>query len=226
MAQKHRAAPSVPSPIPASSRADADPSSRARGDAPSRDDTDEPSSELAPAVARNVRRFREARGLSRPALAERAGISAELVTAVEDGRQAPTISLLWSIATALGIPFSNLVQSSSEHDADDEELPEADPLVRRTILRAPAGVGPATELYEWTLRAGAEQRVPPDGASTIENVLVTSGRVLVRFHGRTYPLSTGQALDVPGDADRSYQNPGDEPAVLYVKISRGPQPLH
>jgi transcriptional regulator with XRE-family HTH domain len=54
-------------------------------------------------LARNVRRLREAKGLSQGALAADAGIYQELVSRIENGAANPELDTLGKIAGALGL---------------------------------------------------------------------------------------------------------------------------
>ena len=54
-------------------------------------------------LARNVRRLREAKGLSQGALAADAGIYQELISRIENGAANPELDTLDRIADALGV---------------------------------------------------------------------------------------------------------------------------
>jgi transcriptional regulator with XRE-family HTH domain len=56
-------------------------------------------------IGRRLKQLREARSLSRQALAEKAGISREYVRKLEAGLQDPTVGLLQRLAKALGVPM-------------------------------------------------------------------------------------------------------------------------
>lgn len=50
-----------------------------------------------------LRQWRERRGLSLHALAERAGVSYVTISRIENGRMSPTVAMLEKLAAALGI---------------------------------------------------------------------------------------------------------------------------
>jgi transcriptional regulator with XRE-family HTH domain len=56
-----------------------------------------------------LKRVREARGLSRYALAKRAKISRAYVAKLEAGRSDPTVGMLQRLAKALGVPVTTLL---------------------------------------------------------------------------------------------------------------------
>ena len=60
-------------------------------------------------VGLNVKRLREAQGISQEDLADRAGVHRTYVSGVERGVRNPTITVLEKIAGALGEPLAKLV---------------------------------------------------------------------------------------------------------------------
>ena len=52
-------------------------------------------------VGRNVRRLRDALGLTQEQLAERSGFSQQYLSDLERGRRNPTVVSLWELAQAL-----------------------------------------------------------------------------------------------------------------------------
>ena len=60
-------------------------------------------------VGLNVKRLREARGISQEDLADRAGVHRTYVSGVERGVRNPTITVLEKIARALREPLTELV---------------------------------------------------------------------------------------------------------------------
>ena len=61
-------------------------------------------------VGRNVRRIREAKGLTQEAFAERSGFSQQYISDLERGRRNPTIVTLYELAQALGVGHVELVR--------------------------------------------------------------------------------------------------------------------
>jgi transcriptional regulator with XRE-family HTH domain len=61
-------------------------------------------------VGGNVRRLRNAAGLTQAKLAERMGVDRAYVSALELGGRNPTIITLWHVAQALGVKFSRLFE--------------------------------------------------------------------------------------------------------------------
>ena len=69
--------------------------------------------DLMPVVAANLRRLRGEQGRSLSELARASGIAKATLSALEAGRGNPTIETLSSLATALGVPFGDLLASGA-----------------------------------------------------------------------------------------------------------------
>lgn len=60
-------------------------------------------------IAEQLRTWREARGLSQRALADRAGVGFASIGRIETGRQDPTVGLLTRLARALKLTVAELI---------------------------------------------------------------------------------------------------------------------
>ena len=65
--------------------------------------------ELSDAFSQVVKNHREAKGLSRAALAEKSGLHQTYIGLLERGERSPNLDTAKTIAEALGIPLSQLV---------------------------------------------------------------------------------------------------------------------
>lgn len=74
-------------------------------------------------IGEAIRRLREAAGLSQEKLAEKATITYQYLSAVENGKENFTVGVLQAIATALGLRFDTLVE---EAFADTRPIPVVD----------------------------------------------------------------------------------------------------
>lgn len=60
-------------------------------------------------MGQRLKAARKAKGLTRYALAKRAGVSREYVRKLEDGESDPTVGMLLRLATALGVKAAELL---------------------------------------------------------------------------------------------------------------------
>src|SRR5262245_55357605 len=65
---------------------------------------------LTSVVGENLRRLRKKKDLSLEALARVYGVSRAMLGQIELGQSAPTINVLWRIASALRVPFSAMLR--------------------------------------------------------------------------------------------------------------------
>ncbi|HEX5657938.1 MAG TPA: XRE family transcriptional regulator [Polyangiales bacterium] len=180
---------------------------------------------VLPLVAKNLRRLRTNKGFSLERLARASGVSRAMLSQIELSRSAPTINTLWRIASALGIPFSALLGASEEQqpvvlrNEGAARLSSADgTFLSRPLF--PFGQGPRkNEFYELQLAGhGREDAVAhPPGA--IENLVVSSGRLLLDAGGSRYTLGTGDAIIFQADVPHSYINPDPSECRMYLVMT-------
>jgi transcriptional regulator with XRE-family HTH domain len=58
---------------------------------------------LAAILAGNIRREREAAGMSRAEMAKRTGLTSNFIEAIENGRRVPSVAVIGKIAAALDV---------------------------------------------------------------------------------------------------------------------------
>lgn len=61
-------------------------------------------------VGRNVKRFRQRKGLTQEQFAEVSGFSQQYISSLERGRRNPTVVTLYELATALDVSHMELVR--------------------------------------------------------------------------------------------------------------------
>ncbi len=72
-----------------------------------------------PPIGERIRAVRQARDISLRGLARQAGVSASLVSQIETGRLRPSVSTLYAITGALGVPLADLLDSPAMDTAPD-----------------------------------------------------------------------------------------------------------
>ena len=77
------------------------------------------------------------------------------------------------------------------------------------------------EFYELRLAPGSVERADPHPPGTVENLVVTSGRLEIGVADDRYLLATGDAIQFDADGPHEYHNPGDTEAVIYLVMTYG-----
>ena len=75
--------------------------------------------EVYETIGKNVRAFRLAAGWSQARLADKAGLSPEFVSRMENGHRAPAVITLARVAQALGVDLKQLFEFEESADVDD-----------------------------------------------------------------------------------------------------------
>lgn len=166
-----------------------------------------------PAVAANLARLRAEQGLGLEQLSAKSGVARHTLRALEAGSEEPTIKTLWSLANALGVPFSSLIAQDRQ-----SSVPPAPRAGARKVLVSKDGPR-SSEVYEIKLAGRGSERALPRVPGALENALVTSGYAEIEVAGTRHRLATGDSVSFAADIERRYFNPRDEAATLYLVIS-------
>jgi transcriptional regulator with XRE-family HTH domain len=186
---------------------------------------EEDSTELPVVLGRNLRRLRTRQGHSLERLAKLSGVSRAMLSQIETGKSAPTISLLWKIATALGVPFATLLDSQRVRGTAVLRREAAKVLGSSEGKFTSRALFPfdgerKVEFYELRLAPLHQENAEAHAAGTVENIIVTQGAVEIRpGHEPAVTLNRGDAILFEADVAHSYRNLADREAVLYLVMT-------
>jgi transcriptional regulator with XRE-family HTH domain len=176
-------------------------------------------------VGANLRRLRKSQGHSLDRLAELSGVSRAMLGQIETGKSAPTVSLLWKVADALGVPIATLIQTDSAPAVvvlvrgQGEIATRSDgKFVRRPLFNP--GRAQVAEFYE--MRIAAHHRESPDllPPGTKQSLVVARGNVTVSIADEApIKLADGDAIIFDGSAAHSFENTSGEEALVYIVIA-------
>jgi transcriptional regulator with XRE-family HTH domain len=186
--------------------------------------TGDPAADLAVIVGRNLRRLRTRQGHSLERLAKLSGVSRGMLGQIELGRSAPTIGLLWKIATALDVTFATLTASETGSGtavlrrAKAKLLTSSDGNFTSRAL-FPFDHERRVEFYELRIAPGYEEAADAHAPGTTENLTVSAGRLELYDGEETHVLETGDAILFEAGRPHRYRNPGPEPTVAYLVMT-------
>jgi transcriptional regulator with XRE-family HTH domain len=160
--------------------------------------------------------------MSLDALANLTGVSRAALSQIETRRTNPTISVLWKIASGLGVPFSELIGESdlpiSVLRRDESQLLRSlDKKFQSRPLMPPAGVS-QIEMYELHLAARSRHASDSHGPGTRELVVVLGGALRMTVGDRTDNLSAGDSVVFDANLPHVYENPGASEARYHDVI--------
>lgn len=74
---------------------------------------------IPPMIGQRLRRWREREGLSPQALADKAGVSREMISKIEAGTKSPGLETSMALAKATGIPLRQLISTDTARRVRD-----------------------------------------------------------------------------------------------------------
>ena len=144
---------------------------------------------------------------------------------IELAQSAPSINVLWRIATALEVPFSARLRGAGEAPAP---LLGAAAAARRrggdgsfaSRPLFPFGQGRRrSEFYELRLAAGGIERASAHPIGTLENLVVTAGSVAIELGAERHVLTAGDAIVFRADVPHAYVSVADVESVMYLVMT-------
>lgn len=198
-------------------------------------------------VGARLRSGRVASGMSVRELARRAGVSASLISQVENGRSNPSVGTLYAIVSALGMSLDALFFDGDRGSiAQRGDTPSASPaptstdvILRRgdrPVLPLAAGVrwerltsapDPQVDFLLVTYEVGGAS-CPPDALMRHrgrEYGLVLEGRLGATVGPDAYVLEPGDSIVFDSATPHRFCTIGDAPAVvLWTVLGRGGDP--
>jgi len=168
-------------------------------------------------IAANLHRLRTARRLSLAALATRADVAKATLANLEQGRGNPTIETLWSLALALGVAFSDLLEDRRETTTAVVRAQQG-ARVRGSTPGGKLGLrlldrierGGLVEVFDMFLPAGTEHLGAPHGSGVVERVLLHTGTITVGPAGDPLTLGPGDYARYSGDGPHVYRSAGQD----------------
>ena len=188
--------------------------------------------EMGRAVGANVATLRRERAIDLETMAERSGIRADLLIALEEGCAVPSLRAVWHLATALRVPFGSLLANSMFSNVSDPDfrvqganrgrvIASADNQFRSRVLFR-EGDPRAPEVYELTLEPGCFEEAHAHAPDVFEHLTVIRGEMVVKSGDAEARLGAGDTLFFRADQAHSYLNPGAERTVAHLVMSYAP----
>lgn len=143
-------------------------------------------------VADNVKQFRALAGLSQAQLAEKSGLSRRMIVHIESGQSNVSLTSLYQVATALNVPFTQIV------GAPQRDPQRIESLVWRgsnkssfARLLGSVSASSHTSIWIWSLALDEQYIAEPDPTGCHEIIYVTEGCLIVGLEDEERILQTG-----------------------------------
>ncbi|MEE8121561.1 MAG: helix-turn-helix domain-containing protein [Anaerolineales bacterium] len=163
-------------------------------------------------VGVRLRQLREQRGLSIRALARQSGLSANALSLIERGRSSPSVSTLYKVAAAMGVPITTFFQTAPEvHDVVHLKAGERTRIpFTRGLVEGLGGerFSGRVEPFALTLENGANSGPQPIVHTGHEFVLCLRGQLEYQVEDEIFLLEAGDTLLFAAHRQHRWRNPG------------------
>lgn len=171
------------------------------------------SAALQQIIARNVRDYRRAAGLTIENLAAAAEISRRMLIMIEQGATNPSIATLDRLGQALGVGLSSLIGIPAPTGEAQLIAPDAMPAMWRGVapestarLTVSLGSRGDVEVWDWRIAPGEVFTAGVDPPGTQKLLYVLDGVLTVRLAENLLRVPTGHGARIPGDHPHGYEN--------------------
>jgi transcriptional regulator with XRE-family HTH domain len=183
-------------------------------------------------VGNRLRQLREMRKISMRSLAQLSGLSANALSMIERGKTSPSVSTLYRLADALGVPVTDFF--SPETARNNVVFLKAEERPRLPFLR---GLWEGLGGEQFTGRMTPFMMTLENGASSGPNSVVHTGHEFVycirgqleyMVENQTFTLGAGDSLLFAAQLKHRWRNPGGMVTNVLVVISdfaEGDQPV-
>jgi transcriptional regulator with XRE-family HTH domain len=182
------------------------------------------SSRRAPAVGRQIRRWRADRGLTLARLAAAANLNVGYLSQIENDKASPSLACLTAIASALDVPAAWFL-------VDETTAPEVQRGVDRRWRESDAGRASRVDARGSTDISIVEAQSSPGSSTGLhshpgdEHHVVLTGRFRMTQGEHVVELGPGDYLRWDGLIPHDSMTIGDEPgAMLIVRLNRHGEP--
>ncbi len=174
-------------------------------------------------VGQRLKALREERGISMRMLARNSGLSANALSMIERGLTSPSVSTLFKIATALGVPITDFFREEAERKKI--VFSKANERTRIPFLRGIwEGMGSESfsgrlNAFIITLENGANSGPHPIVHTGSEFVFCLRGHLEYEVDEERYQLETGDSLIFAAHLPHRWRNPGPVVCTAIIVIS-------
>ncbi len=183
---------------------------------------------LEKAIGRQVKRYRRELGLTITDMCSRTGLSAGMVSKIENGNTSPSLATLRSLSTALNVPVTALFREFEEQrDATFVKAGQGLAIERHgtraghqyQLLGHSVHSDVSVEPYLITLKKESEV-FPIFQHAGVEFIYVLQGSMVYRHLNATYSLTPGDSLFFDSDAPHGPEELVDLPVRFLSVMSQ------
>jgi transcriptional regulator with XRE-family HTH domain len=174
-------------------------------------------------VGGRLRELRQGIGVSMRALARMSGLSANALSMIERGKTSPSVSTLYKLSTAMGVPITAFFREQPSHQ--EVVFCKGSERTRVQFMRGLwEGLGGEmfvgrVEPFMLTLESGASSGPFGIEHTGHEFVYCLRGQLNYMVEGQQYQLEPGDSLLFAADLRHKWRNPGKNVTNALVVLS-------
>ena len=187
-----------------------------------------PGTDPIAAVGPRVRALREAMSLSLRDLADRSGVSAQMLSQVERGETSPTLAVAAKIASGLELTLSQLLRlDEGQHvaisrAAERRSSRRGGHLIEELTPPLPGQrVDVSLHVLDPGATTGGASDPPMHEPGSRETAIVLAGELSLVIEGERHELKEGDSVTFDADLPHHVENLGTEPTRLIAVIAAG-----
>src|SRR6201992_1798741 len=180
------------------------------------------------AVGPRIRALRDAMSLSLRDLADRSGVSAQMLSQVERGETSPTLALAAKIASGLELTLSQLLRlDEGQHvaisrAAERRSSRRGGHLIEELTPPLPGQrVDVSLHVLDPGATTGGASDPPMHEPGSRETAIVLAGELSLVIEGERHELKEGDSVTFDADLPHHVENLGTEPTRLIAVIAAG-----
>lgn len=174
-------------------------------------------------VGQRLRQLREERNISMRGLATRSGLSANALSMIERGKTSPSVSTLYKLSDALGVPITEFFTQQLERQ--EVVFLKSDARARISFMRGNIeGLGGEQFVgkvspFLVTLENGASSGPVQMSHTGHEFVFCLRGKLDYRVEKQTFSLDSGDSLLFAAQLKHSWKSSGGNVTTALIVIS-------
>ena len=176
-----------------------------------------------PKLGRNLTVLREQKDISIEKLSSLTGISAEMLSQIEQEKTNPTVATMWKIVNGLGVPFQSMFRDESTYSHLFEILrkDETPTLVSGgcTIrINSPLHLADTLEMYNLLFQPHSSLQSKPHYRFTVEFLTIIDGSFTVTSGNKSGSVDSGDTVQYRADVDHCITNDSDADGEAYLVV--------
>lgn len=161
-------------------------------------------------VSEILRKNRASRGLTTRELAERAGVSASMISSLETGKSSPTLNVLEKLANAMNIDIGEFIESAQQpqlysmKSRKDSKAKVSKDGCYACYLLSDRSLNRRVELYAFEFSKKGKFESEGHGLGAVEFIVVEKGEMIVEVNGHRQVLTSGDAIEFRAQGTHTY----------------------